>query len=74
MSNKIPPSPVGFLVSQDLLDALDRAFPPRHLDPRSPHVDFIVHAAQRDVVEYLRTELQKLDSADPMANPILKKR
>lgn len=74
MTSKVPPSALGFLLSQELLDALDRAYPARHLDPRSPHVDFIVHAAQRDLIEHLRTELAKLASANPMANPILNRK
>lgn len=46
---------LGMMVPADLLAELERRFPDRCGDPRASHTDFIIAAAQRDVVNLLKT-------------------
>lgn len=45
---------LGMMVPSDLLTALEARYPERCGDPRASHTDFIIAAAQRDVVNFLK--------------------
>lgn len=45
---------LGLMVPLDLLKALEARFPESCGDPRASHTDFIIAAAQRDVVNLLK--------------------
>jgi hypothetical protein len=60
---------VGALLTDELLDALDALYPERSPDPRMPHLDMVIGAAQRDLVRALRANrirFLKLRGASPV--------
>jgi hypothetical protein len=52
---------VGSLVSKELLEALDKLYPPRPPDPKDPEREIWMKAGERRLVEVLRAKLEEAE-------------